>query len=275
MGLKTYKPITPSRRQMTGATFEEITKSAPERSLVRAKTKRHAGRNFRGKITVRHRGGGSKRKLRILDFKRDKVGVPGKVLAIEYDPNRSARLALVQYRDGERRYILAPLGLGVGDPVEAGPQAEIRPGNALPMKNIPTGTRVHNIEMHRGHGGQIVRAAGTSAQLLAKEDKYVLLRLPSGETRRFDAECMATIGPLGNVDHKNIVLGKAGRTRHRGRRPEVRGLAMTPRDHPHGGGEGRTGIGMPSPKSPWGKPTLGKKTRRVKKSMKMVVKGRR
>lgn len=275
MALKSYKPVTPSSRQMTGYTFEEITKDKPERALVLAKQKRHAGRNFRGKITVRHRGGGSKRKLRIIDFKRDKTGVPGKVVAIEYDPNRTARLALLHYTDGDKRYILAPLGLNPGDMVLSGPGAEIRPGCALPMKSIPTGSRIHNIEMYRGKGGQIVRAAGGAAQLLAKEDKNVLVRLPSGETRMFDGECMATIGQLGNVDHKNINLGKAGRSRHMGRRPKVRGLAMNPRDHPHGGGEGRTGIGLPSPKSPWGKRTLGKKTRRPNKSSRMIVKRRK
>ncbi|MEE9285144.1 MAG: 50S ribosomal protein L2 [Dehalococcoidia bacterium] len=275
MAVKIFKPTSPSRRNMTGATFEEITKSKPEKALVKAKTKNHAGRNMRGKITVRHRGGGHKRKLRIIDFKRNKPGVPGKVIAVEYDPNRSARLALVQYVDGDKRYILAPIGLGVGDQVQAGPGSEIRPGNALPMKLIPTGTRLHNIEMYRGKGGQIVRSAGTSAQLLAKEDRHVLIRLPSGETRRFDAECIATIGQVGNVDHKNIKLGKAGRSRHRGRRPHTRGLAMNPRDHPHGGGEGRSGIGMPGPKTPWGKPTLGYKTRRKKKSTAMIVKRRK
>ncbi len=275
MAVKTYKPVTPSRRNMTGHSFEEITKSKPERSLLGATVKRKAGRNFRGKITVRHRGGGHKRQLRVIDFKRNKDGVPGKVVGIEYDPNRSARLALIQYADGDRRYILWPVGLSVGHTVQSGPGAEIKPGCAMTMKSIPTGTRVHNVELYRGRGGQMVRSAGASAQLLAKEDRHVLLRLPSGETRRFDAECMATIGQLGNVDHKNINLGKAGRTRHLGRRPEVRGLAMTPRDHPHGGGEGRSGIGMPSPKSPWGKRTLGKKTRRPNKSRSMIVKRRK
>lgn len=275
MALKKFKPTSPSRRNMTSASFEEITKSWPEKSLLKARMKNHAGRNARGKITVRHRGGGFRRKLRVIDFKRNKLGVPGRVIAVEYDPNRSARLALVQYVDGDKRYILAPLGLGVGDNVQAGPGSEIKPGNALQMKLIPTGTRIHNIEMYRGKGGQMVRSAGTSAQLLAKEDRHVLLRLPSGETRRFDAECIATIGQVGNLDHKNIKLGKAGRTRHRGRRPHVRGVAMNPRDHPHGGGEGRSGIGMPGPKSPWGKPTLGYKTRRKKKSSAMIVKRRK
>jgi large subunit ribosomal protein L2 len=274
MAIKLYKPTSPSRRGMSGASFEEITKDKPEKALLKAK-KNSAGRNSRGKITVRHRGGGSKRMLRIIDFKRDKTGVPGKAVAVEYDPNRSARLALIHYVDGDKRYILHPAGLNVGDPVISGPESEIKVGNALPMKAIPTGTRVHNIEMYQGKGGQIVRSAGTSAQVLAKEGKYVLLRLPSGETRRFVAECTATIGALGNADHKNITLGKAGRSRHRGRRPSVRGIAMNPRDHPHGGGEGRSGIGMPGPKSPWGKPTLGYKTRRKKKSTAMIVKRRK
>ncbi len=260
---------------MSGSTFEELTKKRPEKSLLKARSKNNAGRNARGKITVRHRGGGSKRKLRIIDFKRDKSGVPGKVTAIEYDPNRSARLALVVYVDGDKRYMLAPTGIKVGDAVQAGAGSEIRPGSALPMRLIPTGTRIHNIEMYLGKGGQIVRSAGASAQLLAKEEKYVLIRLPSGETRRFLAECMATIGQVGNADHKNQNMGKAGRVRNMGRRPRVRGIAMNPRDHPHGGGEGRSGIGMPSPKSPWGKPTLGYRTRSKKKpSSSMIVKRR-
>ncbi|MBI3744060.1 MAG: 50S ribosomal protein L2 [Chloroflexi bacterium] len=275
MPLKTYKPYTPSRRGMTGYSFEEITKDKPEKSLTRAKQKNHAGRNFRGKITVRHRGGGSKRRLRQIDFRREKTGATAVVLAIEYDPNRTARLALLQYADGEMRYILAPIGLNVGDKVGNGPGAEIKPGNALPMKLIPTGSRIHNIEIQRGKGAQVVRSAGTSAQLLAREDDRVLVRLPSGEIRRFDGECMATIGQVGDPDHKNVVLGKAGRTRHRGRRPMVRGSAMSPRDHPHGGGEGRTGVGMPGPKSPWGKPALGGKTRRMNKSTKMIIKRRK
>lgn len=276
MPLKTYKPTTPSRRHMSSPSFEEITKDKPEKSLLKKRTMNHAGRNHRGKITVRHRGGGTRRKLRIIDFKRDKVGVPGKVAAIEYDPNRTARLALIFYVDGDKRYILAPVGLNVGDPIMAGSEAEIRPGSALQMKSIPTGTRIHNIEMHLGKGGQIVRAAGGSAQLLAKEGTYVLLRLPSGETRRFHGDCIATIGQVGNVDHKNMELGKAGRNRHRGRRPHVRGVAMNPRDHPHGGGEGKSGIGMPGPKTPWGKPTLGYRTRNKKKqSSSMIVKRRK
>ncbi len=260
---------------MTGASFEEITKSKPEKALVKAKRRNSAGRNSRGKITVRHMGGGSKKMLRKIDFKRDKAGVPGKVAAIEYDPNRSARLALIHYVDGDKRYIIAPLGLTVGQPVLAGPSAPIKPGNSLPMKSIPTGTMIHAIELYRGKGAQIVRSAGTSAQLLAKEEPHVMVRLPSGEIRRFDAECSATIGQVGNPDHKNMKLGKAGRNRHRGRRPRVRGVAMTPRDHPHGGGEGRSGIGLPGPKSPWGKPTLGYKTRRKRKSTSMIVKKRK
>ncbi|MBM4405266.1 MAG: 50S ribosomal protein L2 [Chloroflexi bacterium] len=274
MAIKVYRPLTPSLRNMAGATFEELTKFSPEKSLLVSKRKK-GGRNFRGKVTVRHRGGGNKQMLRVIDFRRDKIGVPGKVVGIEYDPNRTSYIALIQYADGELRYILAPVGLTNGHEVMAGPSAEIRPGNALPMKSIPTGTKIHNIEMQKGKGGQIVRSAGSSAQLLAKEDVSVLVRLPSGETRRFDAECMATIGQVGNVDHKNLVLGKAGRTRHRGRKPMVRGTAMSPRDHPHGGGEGRTGVGMPSPKSPWGKPTLGYKTRNKKKSSIMIVQRRK
>lgn len=274
MALKIFKPTSPSRRGMTSASFEEITKKKPEKSLVKAKSNQ-AGRNFRGKITVRHHGGGSKKMLRVIDFKRDKIGVPGKVAGIEYDPNRSARLALVHYVDGDKRYIIAPQALKVGDQILAGPDAPIKPGNTLPMRAIPQGTMIHGIEMHRGKGAQIVRSAGTSAQLLAKEDPHVMVRLPSGEIRRFDAECVATVGQVGNPDHKNIKLGKAGRSRHRGRRPRVRGIAMTPRDHPHGGGEGRSGIGMPGPKTPWGKPTLGHKTRRKGKSKSHIVKARK
>jgi len=275
MPVKKFKPTTPSRRGMTGYTFEEITKKTPEKSLVKTKPKNNAGRNFRGTITVRHRGGGSKKKLRAIDFKRDKAGIPGKVASIEYDPNRSARIALVVYVDGEKRYILAPNGLVVGQPIMAGTGAPIRPGNALPMRAIPQGTVIHAIEMYRGKGAQIVRSAGGSAQLLAKEEPHVTVRLPSGEIRRFDQECLATIGQIGNMDHKHIKLGKAGRSRHRGRRPHVRGVAMNPRDHPHGGGEGKSGIGMPGPKSPWGKPTLGYKTRRKNKSTAMIVRRRK
>ena len=258
---------------MSGYTFDEITKTKPEKSLL-APLKKQAGRNNRGKITVRHRGGGSKRMLRIIDFKRDKTGVPGRVAAIEYDPNRTARLALIFYADGEKRYILAPVGLNVNDTVVAGPTAEIKPGNAMPMKNMPTGTQIHNIEMQKGKGGQMVRSAGASAQLMVKEGDFVLLRMPSGELRRIRSECMATIGQIGNVEHQNISLGKAGRKRNMGWRPTVRGSAMNPNDHPHGGGEGRSPIGMPGPKTPWGKPALGYKTRKPKASDKMIVKRR-
>lgn len=274
MPLKSFTPTTPSRRGAVLPTFEEITRDHPERSLL-ASLKRHAGRNFRGKITVRHRGGGSKRAYRIIDFKRDKAGVPGKIESIEYDPNRSTRIALVQYADGEKRYILQPQGLNVGDRIEAGPDAEARTGNALPLARIPTGTMVHNIEMRPGRGGQIVRSAGGAAQVMAREEAYTLIRLPSGEVRRFLSRCMATVGQLGNLDHKNVKSGKAGRTRHLGRRPKVRGSAMTPRDHPHGGGEGRSPIGMPGPKSPWGKPTLGYRTRNNKRTDNMIVRRRR
>jgi len=258
---------------MTGATFEEITRTKPERSLL-VPLNSKAGRNFRGKITVRHQGGGAKRMYRIIDFRRDKYGVPARVDSIEYDPNRSARIALLVYADGEKRYILAPLGLAVSDQVMSGPQAEIRVGNALPLENIPLGTMVHNVELYQGRGGQLVRAAGTAAQLLAKEGDYAQLRLPSGEVRRVHRSCMATIGQLSNVDHANIKLGKAGRKRWLGIRPAVRGSAMTPRDHPHGGGEGKAPIGMPGPKSPWGQPTLGYKTRRNKRTDKYIVRRR-
>jgi len=273
MGIKVYKPTSPGRRGMTGSTFEEITKTEPERSLV-VPLRKKGGRNVQGRITVRHRGGGHKRLYRLIDFKRDKHGIPARVAAIEYDPNRSARIALLHYADGEKRYIIAPLGLRVGDTVMSGPKADIRVGNALPLQNIPLGTMVHNIELYPGRGGQMVRAAGTSAQVLAKEGDYVTLRLPSGEIRLVRKECMATIGQVGNVDHGNIKLGKAGRKRWLGRRPHVRGSAMSPRDHPHGGGEGRTPIGLPGPKTPWGKPTLGKKTRRNKATSKYIVRRR-
>lgn len=273
MGIKAYKPTSAGRRNATGYTFDEITKKEPEKSLLAPK-KRSGGRNNQGKITVRHRGGGAKRRLRIIDFKRDKWGVPGKVVAIEYDPNRTARIALVQYADGDKRYILCPLGLQVGDPIMAGPGAEIRPGNALPLKEIPVGTLVHNVELHRGKGGQIVRSAGAAAQILAREERYVLLRLPSGEVRRVLGDCMATVGQVGNVEHDQIVLGKAGRRRYLGWRPSVRGSAMTPRDHPHGGGEGRAPIGLPHPKTPWGKPALGVRTRRRKDTDKYIVRRR-
>jgi large subunit ribosomal protein L2 len=273
MGIKQYKPTSPGRRGATGYTFEEITKKEPEKSLVLPLRKR-AGRNNQGRITVRHRGGGAKRLLRIIDFKRDKFGVPGKVAAIEYDPNRSARIALIHYADGEKRYILWPVGLKVGDTVMSGPDAEVKPGNALPLKSIPSGTLVHNLELHRGRGGQLVRSAGSAAQILAREEDYVMVRLPSGEVRRIHAECMATVGQVGNVEHAQIKLGRAGRRRLLGRRPKVRGSAMTPRDHPHGGGEGRAPIGLPGPKSPWGKPTLGYRTRRRKDTNKYIVRRR-
>lgn len=258
---------------MSVSTFEEITRTSPEKSLLQP-LKKSAGRNFRGKITVRHRGGGHKRRYRVIDFKRDKFGIPGRVAAIEYDPNRSARIALVVYADGEKRYIIAPLGLKVGDTVMSGPDAEARVGSALPLMNIPVGTTIHNIELYRGRGGQLVRAAGTSAQLLAKEGKYAHVRLPSGEVRLIDVQCMATVGQVGNTDHGNISLGKAGRKRWLGFRPTVRGSAMDPNSHPHGGGEGRSPIGMSGPKSPWGKPTLGYKTRKNKATDKWIVRRR-
>ena len=273
MALKIYRPTSPSRRGMSGYTFDEITKEKPEKSLL-LPLKKQAGRNNRGKITVRHRGGGAKRRLRVIDFKRDKLGIPGRVAAIEYDPNRSARIALIYYVDGEKRYILAPTGLNVGDTVMSGSDAEIKPGNALPMKSIPTGTQIHNIELQRGKGGQMVRSAGASAQLMVKEGEHALLRLPSGEIRRVRSDCLATIGQIGNVEHQNISLGKAGRKRYLGWRPTVRGSAMSPRDHPHGGGEGRSPIGLPGPKTPWGKPALGYKTRKPKASDRMIVKRR-
>ena len=273
MPIKTYKPTSPGRRGMSVSTFEEITKTEPEKSLL-APLRKKAGRNVRGKITVRHRGGGHKRRYRLIDFKRDKFGIPARVTSIEYDPNRSARIALLTYVDGEKRYIIAPLGLMVGSALMSGPEAEIRVGNALPLANIPVGAVIHNIELQQGRGGQLVRSAGTSAQLMAKEGKYAHVRLPSGEVRLIHQQCMATIGQVGNTDHGNISLGKAGRKRHRGWRPTVRGSAMSPRDHPHGGGEGKTPIGMPSPKTPWGKPTLGYKTRRNKATDKWIVRRR-
>ncbi|OGN99672.1 MAG: 50S ribosomal protein L2 [Chloroflexi bacterium RBG_13_52_12] len=273
MAIKVYNPTSPGRRNMSGYTFDEITKDKPEKSLLVAK-KSKAGRNFRGKITVRHRGGGEKRMLRIIDFKRDKFDIPGKVASIEYDPNRTARIALIHYVDGEKRYIIAPVGLNVGDMIMSGNNAEIKPGNSMPMKFMPTGTEIHNIEVQKGRGGQLVRSAGGSAQLMVKEGNNVLIRLPSGEIRRILSECIATIGQIGNLEHQNISLGKAGRKRHMGVRPTVRGSAMSPRDHPHGGGEGRSPIGMPGPKTPWGKPALGYKTRKPKASDKMIVKRR-
>ncbi|RME06351.1 MAG: 50S ribosomal protein L2 [Anaerolineae bacterium] len=273
MAVKKYKPVTPGLRGRTGYTFEEITKTRPERSLV---IKRHTrgGRNNYGRITVRHRGGGHKRKIRIVDFKRDKHGIPARVAAIEYDPNRTARLALLNYADGEKRYIIAPLGLKVGDTVISGPDVDIRTGNSLPLGAIPTGTMIHNIELQPGRGAQLVRSAGAAAQLLAKEGDYAHVRLPSGEIRLIHRNCYATIGQVGNLDHSNIKLGKAGRKRHLGIRPTVRGSAMNPNDHPHGGGEGRSPIGMPGPKSPWGKKTLGKKTRRNKRTDQYIVRRR-
>jgi large subunit ribosomal protein L2 len=258
---------------MSGSSFEEITKAKPEKSLL-LPLKRKAGRSNQGKVTVRHRGGGAKRRLRLLDFKRDKLGIPGRVAAIEYDPNRSARIALIYYADGEKRYILAPLELSVGDTVKSGDDAEVKPGNALPLKLIPAGTPIHNIELEVGRGGQLVRSAGASAQLMAKEGEYALVRLPSGEVRRISSNCLATIGQVGNVEHRGINFGKAGRRRWLGWRPTVRGSAMSPRDHPHGGGEGRSPIGMPGPKTPWGKPALGYRTRKTKASDKMIIKRR-
>jgi large subunit ribosomal protein L2 len=273
MAIKKYKPVTPGQRGMTGYTFEEITKSTPERSLIVIKVA-HGGRNSYGRITVRHQGGGNRRYIRIVDFKRNKLGIPAKVAAIEYDPNRTARLALLFYADGEKRYIVAPLGLKVGDTILSGPGAEIRPGNCLPLANIPVGTLVHNVELKEGKGGQLVRSAGGSAQVLAKEGEYAQVRLPSGEVRLVRQACYATIGQVGNVDHSNVKLGKAGRKRHMGIRPTVRGTAMSPRDHPHGGGEGRQPTGMPGPKTPWGRPARGYKTRRNKASDKYIVRRR-
>jgi large subunit ribosomal protein L2 len=274
MPLKQYKPTSPGRRNASGHSFAEITKKKPEKSLTVSLRKRGSGRNNQGRISVRHRGGGHRRLYRLIDFKRNKIGVPARVKAIEYDPNRTCRIALLQYADGEKRYILAPNGLQVGAKVMNGPDAEIRVGNAMSLANMPTGTQVHNIELTPGRGGQIVRSAGVSAQLMAKEGDYALLRLPSGEMRRVRIECMATIGQVGNLEHSLIKLGKAGRNRHRGRRPQVRGSVMNPSDHPHGGGEGRAPIGMPGPKTPWGKPTLGYRTRRNKRTGKYIVRRR-
>ncbi len=273
MAVKKYKPVTPGMRDSTGYTFEEITKDKPERSLLMPRRSR-GGRNASGRITVRHRGGGHRRKIRLVDFKRSKRGIPARVAAIEYDPNRTARLALLNYADGEKRYIIAPIGLQVGDTVLAGPDVDVRPGNSMPISHIPTGTMIHNIELQPGRGGQMVRSAGTAAQLLAKEGSYAHVRLPSGEIRLVHRDCYATIGQVGNLDHGSIRLGKAGRKRHLGIRPTVRGSAMSPRDHPHGGGEGRSPIGMPSPKSPWGKKTLGKRTRSNKRTDQYIVRRR-
>ena len=274
MGIKVYNPYTPSRRQMTGSDFSEITKTTPEKSLLESKN-RKAGRNNQGKITVRHRGGGAKKKYRIIDFKRRKDGIPATVIGIEYDPNRTANIALISYADGQKAYILAPAGLTDGMKVMNGPEAEVRVGNCLPLANIPVGTQVHNIELHPGKGGQLVRSAGMSAQLMAKEGKYATLRLPSGEMRMVPINCRATVGVIGNGDHSLINIGKAGRKRHMGIRPTVRGSVMNPNDHPHGGGEGKTGIGRPGPCTPWGKPALGLKTRKKnKQSNKLIVRRR-
>jgi len=273
MAVKIYKPVTPGLRGMTGYTFEEITTDTPERTLIMPR-KKHSGRNSYGRVTVRHRGGGARRFIRLLDFKRDKRGVPARVATIEYDPNRTARIALLNYADGEKRYILAPVSLKVGDEVMAGSTAEIRIGNSLPLSSIPVGTNIHNVELYEGRGGQLVRSAGASAQLLAKEGDYAQVRMPSGKVRLIRQVCYATIGQVGNLDHGNIKLGKAGRKRHMGIRPTVRGTAMSPRDHPHGGGEGRQPTGMPGPKTPWGKPTRGYKTRRNKRTTQFIVRRR-
>jgi large subunit ribosomal protein L2 len=272
MPIRNYKPTSPGRRGMSVSTFEEITRSKPERSLLRKQISK-AGRNNQGRITSRHRGGGVKQRYRVIDFKRNKTGVPAKVFSIEYDPNRSARIALLHYVDGEKRYIIAPNGLKVGDRVMSGPDAEIRVGNALPLHNIPTGTVIHNIELYIGKGAQIVRSAGTSAQLMAKEGDYAQVRLPSGEQRLINVNCMATIGQVGNLDHENISLGKAGRSRYLGRRPHVRGSVMNPVDHPHGGGEGRAPIGG-QPQTPWGQPAMGFRTRHNKRTDKFIVRRR-
>lgn len=272
MSIKVYKPTTPGRRFMTGYTFEEITKTEPEKSLV-VSLKKKGGRNNLGRVTMRHRGGGHKRLYRIIDFKRNKIGVPGKVAAIEYDPNRSARIALIHYVDGEKRYILAPVGLAVGDTIMAGPDADIKPGNALKLKDMPVGTFIHNIELEPGRGGVLVRSAGVAAQLMAKEGKYAYVRMPSGELRLILQECMATVGQVGNVDHENVTKGKAGRNRWLGRRPHVRGMVMNPVDHPMGGGEGRSKSNK-HPVSPWGTPAKGYRTRKRKPSDKYIVRRR-
>jgi large subunit ribosomal protein L2 len=273
MPIQQFKPTSPGRRGASGYTFEEITKKKPEKSLT-ISLKKSGGRNNAGKISTRHRGGGHKRKLRIIDWKRDKRDMNAQVIAVEYDPNRSARIALLEYEDNERRYILNPVGVKVGDTLQSGTNAEIRPGNALPLRNIPQGTVIHNIELYAGRGAQMVRSAGTSAQLMAKDGDMALLRMPSGEMRRVRAECMATIGQVGNVEHNQISLGKAGRNRHKGRRPVVRGSAMNPVDHPHGGGEGKSPVGLPGPKTPWGKPAHGYRTRNNKRTDKFIVRRR-
>ena len=274
MGIKTYNPYTPSRRQMSGYDFKEITTSTPEKSLT-VSLKKNAGRNAQGKITVRHHGGGSRRKYRIIDFKRNKDGIPATVKTIEYDPNRTANIALVCYADGEKRYILAPVGLKVGQTIMNGETAEVRVGNCMELKDMPVGTQIHNIEMYPGHGGQLVRAAGVSAQLMAKEGKYVIIRMPSGEMRMVPIICRASIGQVGNTEHNLVNIGKAGRKRHMGIRPTVRGSVMNPNDHPHGGGEGRAPVGRPGPCTPWGKPALGYKTRKKnKQSNKMIIRRR-
>ena len=274
MGIKTYNPYTPSRRNMSGYDFEEITASTPEKSLTTS-LKKHAGRNAQGKITVRHHGGGSRRKYRIIDFKRNKAGIPATVKSIEYDPNRTANIALICYADGEKKYILAPVGLKVGQTVMNGAEAEIKVGNCMELKDMPVGTQIHNIEMYPGHGGQLVRAAGVSAQLMAKEGKYAIIRMPSGEMRMVPIVCRASIGQVGNTEHNLVNIGKAGRKRHMGIRPTVRGSVMNPNDHPHGGGEGKAPVGRPGPCTPWGKPALGYKTRKKnKQSNKMIIRRR-
>ena len=274
MAIKKFKPTSPALREMTVFISDEVTTNQPEKSLL-VPLKKNSGRNVHGKITVRHRGGGNRRKYRIIDFKRNKDGIPAKVATIEYDPNRTANIALLNYADGEKRYILAPVGIKVGDTLLSGPEADIKPGNTLPLKNMPVGTVVHNIELQAGKGGQMVRSAGTSAQLMAKEGNKALLRLPSGEMRYVSIECKATIGQVGNVEHANETIGKAGRKRHMGIRPTVRGSVMNPNDHPHGGGEGRSPIGRPSPVTPWGKPALGYKTRKKNKASNKLIVSRR
>ena len=274
MAIKSYKPTTPARRQMSVIDYTGLSKVAPERSLL-APLKKNSGRNSYGRITVRHRGGGNRRKYRIIDFKRNKPDMPATVLTIEYDPNRTAHIALIQYEDGEKRYILAPNGLKVGDVVESGPKADIKPGNALPLVNIPVGTFIQNVELYPGQGAQLARAAGIMAQLMAKEGNYALIRLPSGELRNVPANCMATIGQVSNIEHENVSLGKAGRKRHMGWRPTVRGSVMNPNDHPHGGGEGKSPVGRPGPVTPWGKPALGYKTRKKNKASNQYIVKRR